>query len=327
MNQLLLIARIGAAFAAAAACASALAQDYPNRPVRVIVPYTTGGQPDIHGRILTPSLGNLLGQSFVLENIPGAGGVAAASAVMSAPADGHAIFLGDSAHWAINPALRPKQPNEFVKNFTPVRMIHTTSVALVVNAAMPVANLKDFLSLVKGKPDTYTYGSAGIGSIGHLTMEAFKAVFGLSILHVPFKSSGQALPAIVGGDVNMIFSGLPAVTGFAKAERVKILGVSTMNRTRLAPNVPSISEFGFPDFDYAGGGAFLVRTGTPRPVIDKLVAALDKTYTLPDVIARLNANNIEFLPQATPESTMATIRADIPRWAAAVKASGATATD
>jgi len=310
---------------AALTCMSgvARAQDYPTKPVRLVVPYATGGQPDVHGRILAQALGTELGQSFIVENIPGAGGVQAVNNVLAAPADGYAIFLGDAAFWAINPALKPKQSNDFIKNFAPVRMIHVTSVALVINNAVPANTLQEFLALVKSKPGVYSYASAGVGSISHLTMEAFKAAHGLNILHVPYKSSGQALPAIVGGEVPIIFSGLPAVSSFVKAGRLKVLAVSTRNRTKLAPDVPAVAEIGAADFNLQSGGALLVKTGTARAIIERLARAVDKAYTQPEAISRLNAASIEFVPSSTPEALAEQIRVDIQRWTAAVKASGA----
>jgi tripartite-type tricarboxylate transporter receptor subunit TctC len=316
--------RYAPVLALAALCTGASAQDFPSKQVRIVVPYATGGQPDVHGRILSQALAAELGQAVIVENIPGAGGVSAVSAVMSAPADGHTIFLGDAAFWAINPALKPRQPNDFIKNFAPVRMVHVTAVALVVNPSMQVNTLQEFLTLVKSKPGVYSYASAGVGSIGHLTMEAFKTAHGVDILHVPYKSSGQALPAIISGEVNMIFSGLPAVASFIKAGRLKVLAVSTKTRTRLAPDVPSVAEISAPDFNLVSGGGLLVRTGTPRAIIDRIAAAVDRAYTRPEVISRLNNAQIEFIPTATPDAMAEQMRGDIQRWSAAVKASGAS---
>ena len=317
---------LAAALALAGLVSTARAQDYPAKPVRIVVPYATGGQPDVHGRILSQALTTELGQSFVVENVPGAGGVQAVNQVQAAPADGYQLFLGDAAFWAINPALRPRQPNEFVRNFAPVRMIHVTSVALVINAQLPANDFREFLALMKARPGAYSYASAGVGSISHLVMEAFKVAHGVNILHVPYKSSGQALPAIVSGEVNMIFSGLPAVTAFVKSGRLKVLAMSTRARTRLAPEVPTVSEAGgAPDFNLGSGGALLVKTGTTRTVIDKLVAAIDRAYATPEVVNRLNGASIEFIARATPEGLAEQIRNDIQIWNAAVKAAGATA--
>ena len=306
---------------------SGFSQEYPSRPVRFIIIAAPGGQPDLLARILAPNLTQLLGQPFIVENLPGAGGIAAMNAVMAAPADGHVLLISDSSLWAINPALRPKQPNDFLKNFLPVRMTHTTSVALVVSSTMQVNTLQEFLAIVKSRPGAFSYASAGIGSIHHLTMEAFKGSFGLDIVHVPYKSSGQALPPIVSGELAMMFAGLPSLTPFVNAGRLKVLAVSTKARTRLAPNLPTIAESGAPDFDYAGGGAVLVKTGTPRSIIDRLVVTFDKTYATPEVITRLNANNMEYIAQSTPEHALEIIRADGPRWAAAVKLAGSGATE
>lgn len=303
------------------------AQDFPSRTIRIIVPSTPGGQPDLISRILAEDVSKTIGQPVVVENIPGAGGVAAMATVLAAPADGHILFTGDAAHWAINPALRPKQPNDFLKKFLPIRATHTSSLMLVVDAALPINNLEEFLKLVRSKPGDLTYGSAGVGSIHHLTMEAFTAALGLNIRHIPFKSPSQALPAIASGNVTMMFSAISAVTPFLQTNKVKVLAVSTKNRSRLVPQLPAIAEFGVPDFDHAGGAAILVRVGTPVAVINKLASAFDKAYASPDVISRLNAAKIDYIAQSTPEAAMEQIKSDITRWAAVVKRSGAVAAD
>jgi len=315
--------REGAAILLLAAAGLAVAQEFPTKPIRVIIPTAPGGQPDAVSRILTEPMTKILGQPFVVDNIAGSGGVAAIATAQAAPADGHTIFVADAAHWAISQALRPKQATDFLKIFTPIRQTHQTSIVLVVNNSLNVNNLQELVALIKANQGKFNYGSAGIGSVHHLTMEAFKNAFGLEIVHVPYKSSSLALPAIVSGELQMMFAGLASITPFVKTNRVKVIALANKKRTPLAGNITPVAESGAPDFDFGSAAAMFVRVGTPPAVIAKLAAAFDKAYAIPEVTARMTANNIEFVAQSSPESTLEMVRADIPRWAAAAKFAGA----
>ena len=317
------LVRLGAA-ALLALAAPAFAQDLPaNKPIRVIIPTAPGGQPDIISRMVSDPWSRLLGQPVVVENIAGSGGVAAIQTVQAAPPDGTMIFVGDAAHWAISPALRPKQATDFLKIFTPIRQTHQTSIVLVVNNNLPVTNVKELIAYMKANPGKLNYGSAGVGSVHHLTSEAFKHYFGVDAVHVPYKTSAQALTPLQAGELGMLFSGLATVTSFVKAGRVRLIAMSNRARTPLMPELVPIAESTNTDFDYGSAAAMFVRVDTPAPIVQKLWAALDKAFQMPDIQQKLTQQNIEFIKTSTPASTLEMVKADIPRWANAAKWAGA----
>jgi len=300
----------------------AVAQDYPNRVVRFIVPYAAGGQPDRIARLLAPSLSSQLGQSFIVENLPGAGGIPAINAIQAAPSDGHVIMITDATHWAINPALRTRLSYDFLRDFIPVRQTHTTSLILAVSPTIGVNTTAELIALAKSKPGTLSYGSSGVGSTHHLVMEAMKHTHGLDILHVPYKSTSQTVPAVVGGQVQMTLTALASAAVFVKEGRLKLLAVSTGHRSPSVPDVPTFAESGGKPFDFATGGAIVVRTGTSRAIVNQLAAALDKAFATKDIIDRMNTQGIEFTVNSTPESLLVKIRGDIKQFSDAVRIAG-----
>ena len=298
------------------------AQDYPIKSVRMLVPYPAGGQPDLVSRTLGAHLGNQFGQSFVIENIPGSGGIQAISNILAAPADGYAMLMADAGMWAVGPAMRAKVSYDMRRDFTPLRQTHTTSLLLATGPGMPpVKDFREFVALVKAKPGFFTYGSAGIGSIQHLTMEGIKAAYGLDLLHVPYKSGATAMPALIGGEIASMITAFSTVTSFTKSgdKRINVVAVTTKARSSIDPNVPSISEYGVPDFDFGSGGALLVRSGTPKAVIDKLAAALDKAFAAPEIATRLKTLSVEYTERSSPDLAAEYIRSDIARVMAAAK--------
>jgi len=296
----------------------AQAQDFPSRAIRIIVPYAPGGQPDSLARAIGPSISQQLNQPVVVDNIPGSGATAAMTAILQAPADGHTLFAADAGHWAINPALRRRQ-NDFLTNFVPVRQTHVTALVMVANSSVGASNWQELIAAMKAQPGKLSYGSSGIGSVHHLAMEMVKATWGVDALHVPFKSTSQSFPAVLAGQVSMGLTALGAVKGFMNDPRVKVIGVTSKARTRLAPNLASVSELGHPEFDYGSGGALVAKAGTPKATVDRLAAVLNRAFSSPEVVARLNGIEIEFLPQGTPEQALDMIKADIPRYVNAVK--------
>jgi len=304
----------------------ASAQEFPNKPVKILIPTSTGGQPDTINRIIGDAMARVLGQPYLVENQPSAGGVGAINNLIAAPADGYLLFAGDAAHWSIGPALRPKTAIDILKNLTPVRLTHTTSIILVTHPAFPAKTVQELVAEVKANPRKYAYGSAGIGSVHHLGMEAFKAAHGLDILHVPYKSSGQALPAMIGGEIAMMFTGMSSATSFLRSNRLKPIGIVNRDRARAMPDLPTIAETTGPaDFDYGSAGAVFAKAGTPQAVIDKLVDAYNRVFSMPEIAERLTKANIEFVPNTTQAKTLQFIREDIPRWANAVKVAGVKA--
>ena len=320
------ISGLFAALVAMALGTVAHAADYPNRPVRIIVPYQPGGQADVAIRVIAQQFATLLGQPFVVLNSPGSGGVAAMSTMLNAPADGYTIAYADAGHWAINSALNPKLSYDPEKDFVPIGLFgETTGLFIAVTERLPVKTLQEMMALAKDKPGALTYGSAGVGSIHHLIMEDFKASAGLDILHIPYKGSTQTLPALLSGEISMAIASLGSVSNYVEQGKVRLLAVSTKKRSPLAPDVPTIAELAVPNFDHAGAEGLVARIGTPQEVIDTLSAALAKTVVVPEVQTRFIAFGLVPITDNSPKLMAETIRADREKYLRVVKISGATA--
>jgi tripartite-type tricarboxylate transporter receptor subunit TctC len=294
MNQ----RRYSLAFAALAVCAMALpmlsqAQSaYPNKPIKFVVPYSPGGLPDTVARIFAQRLGDKLGQSVVVDNKPGANGVVAAQTLASSPKDGYTFLVTDGSMFSINPAIYKNLGYDYKKDFVPVSLAARAPLYLAVNPKLPVNTLQEFIALAKAKPGTVNYGSSGVGSTHHLTMEAMKVALGLDLTHVPFKGTGQSVPALIGGQVEVLFSALPSLAGFVKAGQVKLLANNAAQRSSQAPNVPAIAEI-IPGFDFAPIVGVLAATGTPASAIDRIAAEMALIAKMPEVIQTLNNAGIE----------------------------------
>jgi tripartite-type tricarboxylate transporter receptor subunit TctC len=321
MKRRQVLGRLAAA-ALAGSGVTARAQAFPSKPVKIVVPYAAGGSPDTVARIVSQQLGAVLGQPVVVDNMPGSSGIAAIEYVRNQPADGHTLLMADAGHWAVNPVVKLKLPYNFQKDLAPIAFASTSSLFLAVHESFPGNNLRELVAAVKAKPGFYTYGSSGIGSIHHLTMEAFKAGLGLDILHVPYKGTAQSVPALVGGQVSMTVAVYNSLAQFAKAGKVKIIAANTREPSSLLPQFPSMGEAGLRDFHFPGDNALFATAGTPKPVIDKIVASLQKVLATPDTVARLNAAGVEPPKTITPAALAETIRSDIPRYGQAVKVAG-----
>jgi len=265
---------------------------YPNRPIKFVVPYSAGGLPDTVARIFAQQLGDKLGQPVVVDNRPGANGVVAAQALATAPKDGYTFLVTDGSMFSINPAIYKNLTYEYKRDFMPVSLAARAPLYLAANAKVPVNSLQEFIALAKAKPGTLNYGSSGIGSTHHLTMEAMKAALGLQITHVPFKGSGQSVPALIGGQVDVLFSALPSLSGFAKAGQVKLLASNAAGRSSLEPNVPAIAEI-ISGFDFAPIVGVLAATGTPASAIERISAEMAQIAKMPEVIGTLHKAGIE----------------------------------
>ncbi len=310
------------ALSALAFAALGHAQEYPNRSVKIIVPYAPGGQADGGVRVVANALTQQFGQSFVIENISGSSGIAAMQTAMRAPADGYTLVYSDDGQWAINPALYSKLPYDTLRDFAPISLFSTTALFLVVPASFPANNLQELVALVKAKPDVYTYASSGVGSPHHLTMEDLKARLGLNILHVPYRGTGQSVPALIAGQVSMGIAALASVSGFVKEGRLKLIAVNTAKRFAFAPNVPPMSDVAGADFDHAGSLGLLAPAGTPQAIIDKLSAAIAKAVTTPDTVTRFASLGLEPAVNSSPERMTERIRETKPIYARIAKRSG-----
>jgi len=311
----------GAALTALAATGVHAQADYPTKPIKFIVPYAAGGLPDTVARIVAQRLGDKLGQSIVVDNRPGANGGLAASVLASAPPDGYQFLVTDGSMMSINPLIYSKLTYNPRADFVPVALIARAPLFLALNPAkMPPGTLAEWVEYVKGKPGQLNYGSSGIGSTHQLTMESLKSSLGLAITHVPYKGTGQSVPALVSGQVEMLFSAYPSLVGFVKDGRVKLIATNSAQRSSLAPDVPAIAEV-IPGFDFAPIVGILAQAGTPPAIIQKVANAAIEVSRQPDAMAAFAAAGIDVVA-AGPQEYGKAIEAENERFAKAIKAAG-----
>jgi tripartite-type tricarboxylate transporter receptor subunit TctC len=301
---------------------AAAAQDYPNRPIRVIVPYAAGGLPDTMARLVGAKMAEALGQQMVVENRGGAGGIVGTTEVVKAPPDGYALLVADVGQIAINPHLFAKLPYDPLKDLVGVSLLGTSALYLVAHSSVPANSMAELIALVRSQPGKLSYGSSGTGSIHHLATEALKVGLGLDIVHVPYKGAGQSVPALLGGQVALLYAALPTIEGHYKSGKVKILAVSTPQRSPQTPEVPTVAEAGLPGYDFVAEIAIYAPAGTPQNVVAKLSAEAARAVKQPDVVQRFKQLGIDAVG-STPEALAAQNRVNYEKYARVVKASGA----
>ncbi len=306
-------------FLALSAIAPCQAVAQSARPFRLVVPYGSGGAPDVLSRTLAQRLGETAGWQVIVENRPGAGGVVAAEFVMKSPADATTVFIADSGHFAISPALIAKLPFDPLRDFVPVSHIASTPLVFAANAALPASNLAELIALAKSKP--LNYGSSGNGSPHHLGMEMLKLIAKIDMVHVPYKGVAQSVPALLAGDVAVILVGVPSIQPHVRAGKAKLLAVSTATRSALVPDVPSAAESA-PGFDLNVTVGMLAPAGTPRDAVMRLHDEVVKVLKEPDIVKKLAGLGIVAIGDS-PENFAALIRAEQDKYAKLVKASGA----
>lgn len=302
--------------------APAHADSYPAKPVTIVVPQAPGGTNDIVGRLLATELGQKLGQSFIVENRPGAGGNVGTQYAAEKVPDGYTLLLTISSTQAINPAVYKKIPFDPVKDFEPLALIGSVPNVLLAHPSVPVNSLKELIASAKAKPGEYRYASAGNGSLNHLIGEMINSMAGISLQHIPYKGVAPAMNDLLGGHISLAVASLPAALPHIKAGKVKALGVSTEKRSQAAPEIPAIAET-IPGF--SGDlwvGLFAIR-GTPKDVSAKLVTTIDSLLADQNVQEKLKAQGVD-LRHATPEQFAGILKTDMEKWAKIVKASGAT---
>lgn len=265
---------------------------YPSKPIRFIVPYAAGGLPDTVARIVARNLQEKIGQSVVIDNRPGANGAVAAAALGTSPADGYTFLVTDGSMFSINPKMYAKLGYNPAKDFAPVALVARAPLFLAANPVVPVNSLTEFIAYAKANPGKLNYGSSGIGSTHHLTMESLKTSLGLDMIHVPFKGTGQSVPALVGGQVEVLWSAYPSLAGFVKEGRVKILATNSAKRSPQAPDVPAIAEI-VPGFDFAPIVGVLAPAGTPKAIIDRIADEIVAVTKLPDTLKSMATAGIE----------------------------------
>ncbi len=320
MNRRRLLGAVGAFVLGPVPVRSAFAQTYPSQQIRFIVPYSPGGLPDTVARVVSKKLSERIGQSVVVDNRPGANGVVAAQAVMSSPADGHTLLLTDDSMMTINPLLYKNIAYDAKKDFLPVSLIATAPLFLAVHPSVAANTFQELIALIKSKPGEFAYGSSGIGSTHHLCSEAMKAALGLDIRHIPYKGTGQSVPAVVGNQVAMVFSAFPSLTGFVKGGQVKLLVVNTAKRSVFAPNVTALGEL-IPGFDFAPNIGIFAPAKTPGAVIVKISEEVAKLVKEADTIQTFNTAGIEPIGGG-PADYVRVLEREAERDARAIKTAG-----
>jgi tripartite-type tricarboxylate transporter receptor subunit TctC len=304
-------------------CGPALAQsDYPNKPVRLVVSFPAGGISDVLARALAIPLSKQLGQQVIVENKPGAGTTIAGDYMTKQAPDGYTIWLQDITTHAINVALYSKLPYDSVKDFTYIAMVASTPLMLVVHPSTPAKSVNELIALLKANPGKYTYGSSGNGTIVHLSAEMLKSAAGVDALHVPYKGSNPATAAILGGEVNFVFSTMPPAISNAKAGKLRALAVTTAKRVPAAPEVPTMIESGLRDFEIVLYSGILGPKGMDRAIVRRINAEFAKVVQVPEiknVYDKIGADPITMTPEAFETAT----QQEIKKLGPVVKASGA----
>jgi len=307
------------------AATPALAQgaaNYPVKPVRFIAPFPPGGSTDLLARLVAQKLTEAWGQQVLVENRGGAAGTIGVEIAARAAPDGYTIVMGHVGTFGVNPTLYPKLPYDAVKDFAPVTVLATVPNAMAVHPSLPVKTARDFITLAKARPGELLYASGGSGSASHLAGEYFKLMTKINMVHVPYKGTAPAMASMISGETTMTITGMVALGPHVKSGRLKLLGVATMKRLAIAPNVPTIDESGVPGYEANQWYGVLTQAAVPRDIVTKLHADIVKVMARADVRDRLAADGAEAVAN-TPEQFAAHIKSEIARWAPVVKASGA----
>jgi len=299
-------------------------QNYPNRPVRFVVPFAPGGSVDTLARTIGPRLADALGQQIVVDNRPGGNGNIGMEVVAQSRPDGHTLVLGYIANLAIFPSLPVKLPYDPVKDYAPVTQVASSPNVLTAHPSVPAKSLRELVALVKAKPGQVSFASTGVASVGHLTGELLNNLAGMKMVHVPYKGGGQAIIDLLGGHVQVMFSGFSAVMPHIKSGKVRPLAVTGPQRSPALPDVPTLAEQGFSGVEATAWYGVLAPAGTPRPIVARLHDEVVKILRVPDVVQKLDALGFEIVG-STPEAFAAYIKTEIRKWADVVKASGAKA--
>jgi tripartite-type tricarboxylate transporter receptor subunit TctC len=321
INKLCSVALI----AASATCGPAWAQsaaNYPTKPVRFIAPFPPGGSTDLLARLVALKLSEAWGQQVIVENRGGAGGTIGVELAARAAPDGYTIVMGHVGTFGFNPTLYPKLPYDAIKDFAPITVLATVPNGMAVHPSLPVKTAGEFVALAKAKPGQLLYASGGSGSASHLAGEYFRLLTKIDMVHVPYKGTGPAMISMISGQTTMTITGMVALMPHVKSNRLKLLGVATMKRLSIMPEIPTINESGVPGYDANQWYGVLTQAAVPRDIVMKLHADIVKVLARADVKDRLAADGAEAVAN-TPEQFAAHIKAEIARWAPVVKASGA----
>ncbi len=296
----------------------AWAQAYPNRPIRLITPFPPGATTDALSRIIASRMTESWGQSVLVDNRPGAGGVVGTELAVRAPADGYTIVNVISSH-AVNPSIYPRMPYDAIRDFTPVIPLARVASVLVVPSNSTITSVKDLVAVARAHPGKISFGSAGTGSSSHLIGELFRLLAKAEITHVPYKGGAPALNDVLGGNIPLVIGTTTTVTPFVRSGKLRALAISSAKRSRLLPDVPALAEQGFPEIDATEWWAILAPAGVPASIAKRLNGEIARIMNLPDVTEQLNGFGAEFIG-GTPEDLTAFIKREMARWAPVVKA-------
>jgi tripartite-type tricarboxylate transporter receptor subunit TctC len=317
------------AYAAAAVAPAALAQGaagYPAKPVRMVIPFAPGGASDFVGRIIQPRLGELLGQSIVIENRAGASGNIGLETAAKAAPDGYTVFLGNVGTTAINPGLFKTLTVVPTRDFVPITQVVDVPSALVANPSFPPNSARELIEFVKPSPNKYFFGSPGPGSANRLEMERFMKSSGIQMTHVPYKGgAGPAITGLLAGETSAMFVTLSSAASQVRAGKLKLLAVAAPQRVAAFPNAPTLAEEGLPEMTHGSWQGVFVPTGTPPEIVAKLYSAVIQTMATPEVKKRLGESGVDVVTSSSPAEFAAFLRAETEKWAQVVKESGATA--
>ena len=299
----------------------AQAQGYPTKTVRIVAPFAAGSTIDILGRLIAPKLFDALGQPVIVEDRPGAGGMIGLDFVAKSPPDGHTLVIGALGPLAMNPALYPKTPFDPVRDFAAVSLLATGPVVIVVHPSIPARNVKELVELAKKRPGQLNFGSPGVGSSPHLTGELFKLITKTDIVHVPYKGNAEAITDLIGGQLSVVFTGVPPVVPLAKAGKVRVLATTGKQRLANLPDVPTLREAGIDGADVLIWYGVVAPAATPKDVIARLNREIVKIMATPDVREKFAQQGVD-PASSTPEEFALLIRDEVARWGKVIRGAG-----
>ena len=317
-----LMAALGAAACLAAVPLAAHAQGYPNKPVRLVVPYPPGGPTDIVARVVAQKLSEQTGQQFIIDNRPGAGGNTGAELVARSAPDGYTLVVATTAH-AINPSLFKSLGYKLTKDFAPVSLLTSGPLVIVATPDLPASNVTELIALAKARPGGLNFASSGNGQSTHLAAELFASMAGVKMTHIPYKGSAPALTDVMGGQAQLMFDTMLSAMPQVKGGKLKALAVTSAKRSAAAPDLPTVAESGLPGYEAIAWNGLLAPAGTPPEVIARLSAELKKALALPEVKDKFEAQGFA-ATWNTPEAFGSFMNAEVQKWAQVVKVSGAT---
>ena len=301
--------------------ANAYAQAYPSRPIHLVVPFPAGGPTDVIARAIGQKLSDAVGQPVVIDNKPGAGGAIGSEAVARSAPDGYTVVIGTSSTHSIGPALNPKTPYKVERDFAPVSLVATAPNVLIVSPKLPVNSVRELIALAKAQPGKLNYATSGVGTIVHLSSVLFANMAGIDIVHVPYKGVTQALPDIMSGQIALMFDNIVGVLPRVKAGQEKAIAVTSLKRSALAPNIPTVAESGLPGYESETYFGIFAPAGTPETVVTKLSQDLAQVLKRPDLKELLATQGAEAVG-SDPAKLAAVVRADTAKWEKVIKAAG-----